>query len=460
MSAQSQAKAQSRGRPARPSGQGLRDALRQFLTPWVWKQGHQRTRPLRKDARWTLQPLVLTLLAMTWCAGDSVDERFETGKAFCCVSLAKKRLPGRTRAGFEKALSRLPTAALRALAGGVRRRLQQVFGWTWQVGGFVPFGVDGSRLTCPRAAELEAHLPAAAKKGAAPTLWVTALVHLGLGLLWAWRLGPGTASERSHLVAMLPTLPAQALVVADAGFNGFFQAQAVLRAGGSFLIRMSAKVRLRTERQVDATRWRDGQAYYWPQEAEKAGELPLRVRLICLRGRKPQQDVWLLTNVLDQRQLPKRLAGQFYRWRWENEGLFRTYKRTLQKMKLLSRTLRLVHREAEASLLATQLLLAQGARAVSLPQQAKRKQEPAGCSARRVLLAIREELGDCRAARRRPDYETRLAEATRERRQRRSSKSSRQWPGRTPHKPPKAPQFLQFTAKQKARIIKLKQAKK
>jgi hypothetical protein len=29
---------------------------------------------------------------------------------------------------------------------------------------------------------------------------VTALVHLRTGLLWGWRLGKGTASERGHLL--------------------------------------------------------------------------------------------------------------------------------------------------------------------------------------------------------------------------------------------------------------------
>ena len=38
--------------------------------------------------------------------------------------------------------------------------------------------------------------------------------------------------------------------------------------------------------------------------------------------------------------------------------MFRIYKRAISKMKFSSRTLRLVHREAELSLLATQILLA------------------------------------------------------------------------------------------------------
>jgi hypothetical protein len=39
---------------------------------------------------------------------------------------------------------------------------------------------------------------------------------LRTGLLWGGRLGKGHNRERSHLLALLLTLPVQALVVADA----------------------------------------------------------------------------------------------------------------------------------------------------------------------------------------------------------------------------------------------------
>lgn len=456
MTATAKTKARApRARVRRP-GRDLAAGIRQFLTPPAWRQAHRHAPAPRRDARWTLQPLVLTVLALTWCAGDSLAERFETAKAFCQVTRPKKRRCGRSWAGFQKALARLPCAALEALAGGVRRQLGRAIGAGLTVAGFVPLGVDGSRLECPRAAELERRLPSGARPGSAPAVWVTALVHLRLGLLWAWRLGLATACERSHLVAMLPTLPAGALVVADAGFNGFFQAREVLTAGGSFLIRMSSKVRLRTDRPVDPAGWRDGRVYYWPQEADKAGELPLRVRLIRLRARGQKHDVWLLTDVLDKQQLPARLAGQFYRWRWENEGLFRTFKRTLRQVKLSGRTVRLVHREAAGALLACQVLLALGARAV----RPARRGPAAPCSARKVLLAIRDELGDCKAAARRPRLGRRLRAARRERRPgRRSPKASRQWLRRVPHRPPQPPILLPFTEKQTARIDRLKRAK-
>jgi len=94
-----------------------------------------------------------------------------------------------------------------------------------------------------------------------------------------------------------------------------------------------------------------------------------------------------MTNV-DAERLPRPLAKKFYRWRWRNEGLFRTYKRTLGKVKLMSRTLAQAHREAEGSLLAVRLMLAQGVLALQLAGRSP----SALPSARRVLLEIRTEI--------------------------------------------------------------------
>jgi hypothetical protein len=82
------------------------------------------------------------------------------------------------------------------------------------------------------------------KKATSPQLWLTLLWHVGSGLPWAWRTGPSGASERDHLVAMVPELPAQALIVADAGFVGYDFWQTLLTAGHHFVIRVGANVRL------------------------------------------------------------------------------------------------------------------------------------------------------------------------------------------------------------------------
>ncbi len=430
----------------------LRDSLRNFLTPALFKQAHSACPRRRRPPRWALQPLVLVLLCLTWANGDSTAERFETAKGFVAACLPKRRRPGRTVQGFHQALARLPLPVLRAVASGVRAALLRWLAPCWHVAGFVPLGCDGTRLECPRSAALERHLGQAGKPGAAPTLWLTALVHLRLGVPWAWRWGQGTASERAHLRQLLPQLPPEALVVADAGYVGYDLLRTLRQQRVSFLIRMSCQATFYSERGTRVERFRDGRVYYWPPAKHKGSSacLPLPVRLLRVRPAKGGRDVWLATNVLDKKRLSLAQAARFYRLRWESEGFFRTYKRTLAKVKLQSRTVRLVHREAEGAMLAAQLLLAQGA--LALRPRTAGAATPA-CSARKVLVAIREELQAARP--RRPKaFGARLAAARREQRPRRSAKEKRVWPRRAPHQPPKPPRLLTLGPEEKARILR------
>ena len=447
------------GQPSR----SLVEILREFLTPALWKQAHRARRltQRKKSSRWLVQPLVLMLLLMTWSHGDSQAERFEMAKAYCQVCLRKRRAPGKSVQGFQKALARLPLVVLRTLATGVRGVLAARLAEHWSVEGFVPIGCDGSRVECPRTAELEQRMGQAGKDKSAPTLWVTALVHLRWGVPWAWRFGKGTASEREHLMQMLSVLPRLALLVADAGYFGFRLAEQLVRRDVMFLLRMSSNVTLYTDKQVRMDRYREGVVYYLPSRADrKAGFPPLRLRLIRIRAKHQRHDVWLLTNVMDKRRLSHRLAGRMYRWRWQNEGCFRTYKHTLKKVKLVSRTVRLVHREAEGSWLALQLLLAQGtlAQIARQPRQtatASACDQEVKCSPRKILKAIRAEINST-PQRRRPTYEQRLQEAQAERRQRKSAKASRVWPRRKPHKPPKPPKLRELSVAQKHELKELK----
>jgi len=440
----------------------LLEVLREFLTPALWKQAHQVRRRTQKkrSPRWMVQPLVLMLLLMTWSKGDSQAERFESAKAYCQVCLQRRRNPGKTVQGFQKALAWLPLVVLRTMAAGVRSVLAARLGAHWFVEGFVPIGCDGSRVECPRTTELEQRMGQAGKDKSAPTLWVTALVHLRWGVPWAWRFGKGTASEREHLGHMLSVLPRLALLVADAGYFGFRLAEQLVRRNVMFLLRMSSNVTLYTREHVRLEHYREGEVYYWPsRKDQKAGVGPLHLRLIRIRAKRRRNDVWLLTNVMDKKRLSHGLAGRMYRWRWQNEGCFRTYKHTLKKVKLVSRTVRLVHREAEGSWLALQLLLAQGvlAQTARLAKQAASAcacEQEVKCSPRKILLAIRDEIKSAPQPRR-PKYEQRLQEAQAERRQRTSAKASRAWPRRKPHKAPKPPELRTLSVAQKSELARL-----
>ena len=447
------------GQPSR----SLVEVLREFLTPALWKQAHQARRLSlpKRSPRWTVQPLVLTLLLMTWAHGDSQAERFEFAKAYCQVCLRKRRAPGKSVQGFQKALARLPLVVLRTLAQGVRGVLAARLAQHWFVDGFIPIGCDGSRVECPRTKELEQRMGQAGKDKSAPTLWVTALVHLRWGVPWAWRFGKGTASEREHLVQMLGLLLRLALLVTDAGYFGYRLAEQMVRRDVMFLVRMSSNVTLHTLKRVRLDRYREGEVYYWPSRKDRRGGgfHPLRLRLIRLRAKHQRHDVWLLTNVMDKKRLSHRLAGQMYRWRWQNEGCFRKYKHTLNKVKLVSRTVRLVHREAEGSWLAMQLLMAQGILAQSARQPRRAATVSAcdreiKCSPVKILKAIRAEMHG-QPHGRRPAYEERLREAQAERRARTSAIASRLWPRRKPHKPPKPPKLREMSVAQKNDLQKV-----
>jgi hypothetical protein len=177
------------------------------------------------------------------------------------------------------------------------------------------------------------------------------------------------------------------------------------------------------------------------------GRPPLRLRLLRVAGKKG--DVWLLTN-LDKKQLPRRRAAQIYRWRWRNEGLFRTFKGTLDKTQLRHRTPALVFREAEGALLALQLLMAMTVQAM---EEEKRKASP-----RRLVLRIRgtmisgiATLGPRQLRRYQETLETIHDDSP----TRTSSKTRRPWPRRKPHKPPKPPRRRRLTDKQKQRMAKI-----
>jgi hypothetical protein len=395
-------------------------------------------------------------MVMAWCCGNSEGERFATARAYTVACRQKQRRPGETLQGFQMALAKMPMYVLRALAAGLRHVFAKMFFAGARIGGFLPFACDGSRLECPRTHELQQRLGEAGKTDSAPMIYVSALVLLPLGLPWSWWWGKGTASEHDHLRHLLPTLPKQSLIVADAFYQGYDLYRDILKVGASFLVRLSSRSNLYTLEQIPVKSLRESLVYYWPRQAQEDGKPPLLVRLLRVRGAKA--DVWLLTNVLDRQQISHKMAAQLYRWRWKNEGLFRQYKCMLEKTKLHSRTVSLVHREAEGAMLALQLLLAMAAQAVERGQGLTIMGSP-----RRMLLRIRGDiaaklrsLGPCQFA----GYQ-RMLEIVRckERPDRISARVRQVWPRRKDHKPPKPPKIRVMDKTLKALLEKFLQAK-
>ena len=202
---------------------------------------------------------------------------------------------------------------------------------------------------------------------------------------------------------------------------------------------------------VAVKQFHEGEFWYWTDKAEKASQPPLRVRVIRVASEKLRNDVWLVTNVLDPQCLPAGLAARFYRMRWESECFFKTYKRVIKDVKLVSQTTVMAMREAEVSLLACQLLLGQGALALKVGGKQSGRDE-LKCSAAEVLREIRRELDAVRRPAPRTSFARRLQLTGRDRRERTSPKVRKEPPRRKKHVVPKPPRLKVLSDEQKRRI--------
>ena len=191
----------------------------------------------------------------------------------------------------------------------------------------------------------------------------------------------------------------------------------------------------------------EGEFWYWTDDAENQSKPALRVRVIRVAARKRKNDVWLVTNVLDPKRLPAELAARFYRMRWESECFFRTYKRVVKDVRLVSRTVPMVVREAEISLLACQLLLGQGALALKVGGKRAGRDE-LKCSAAEVLREVRRELDAARKPVPRSSFAKRLQQTGRDRRERTGPKMKREPPRRKKHVAPQPPRLKVLSAEQ------------
>jgi hypothetical protein len=193
-----------------PLGEAIRRWLPgQFFGRW----------PLRRGLLWTPQRLVWVALLMAWSAEQTLAERFAAALELLAVLCPRWRRRG-GYTGWAAALQVWSGSLRSAVAQRLRRAMQGFAGPHWRRGGRCAFAADGSRVECPRTAANEKTLGRAGRQGTGPQLFLTTLWHMGLGLPWDYRLGPGTASERRHLEDRLGDLPDDALVVADAGFSG------------------------------------------------------------------------------------------------------------------------------------------------------------------------------------------------------------------------------------------------
>ncbi|MCX7418472.1 MAG: hypothetical protein NT013_02905 [Planctomycetia bacterium] len=128
--------------------------------------------------------------------------------------------------------------------------------------------------------------------------------------VWAFRIGPGTDSERRHLDARFSMLPTGSPLTADAGFISYELCAELLRRSVHFVLPVGGNITLLTE--VGGTHEVVGETVYlWPDKRQK--QPPIRLRLIQTTTGKPP--VYLLTDILDPAQLSDADAAELYRRR-------------------------------------------------------------------------------------------------------------------------------------------------
>jgi len=350
--------------------QDLGGCLREIFDPAFWKYAFQAVPS--GAYRWSLSQLGYTAIAMALSPQPTLGDRFSDGRELTAALFCRRHRPGQTYQGFADALAREGEPLGREL----RRRLQQVMGPGLDRWEGLAFAVDGSRqLVVHSAANVAAFGETRIKNrtASAPQLLVAAAVHIGSQVLYDWEVAGGNASEPALIARLIDRLPAGALVVKDAGTVSYDWIRGVLDSKRHLLMRVAGNFSLYAKSVATVAR-RGGTVFLWP--AAKAGERPLRLRLIALprkgpakrkkgrkRGRKKGKGskprtryIYLLTD-LSPAELSEAQAGRFYWGRWgANEIGFRRWKQTLGARKMLSRSPEMAKLESFYSLLALQLL--------------------------------------------------------------------------------------------------------
>jgi hypothetical protein len=412
----------------------------------------------RSDCAWTARALAAAALYWAWSEARSLDERWRHARGLVASGFGIASL-GVASQAFMRLLARWSGVLLGAVAASFRQRMEEDLGRRFRVAGFAPFAVDGTRHETPRTEANEAAFAldgarkrdrrmgkgskAAAMKGSSPQINLAVLWHLALGLPWSWRRDGSGVGERTLLREMLGDLPAESLVVADAGFTGYDLWKAIVAAGHDLLVRVGGNVNLLAD--LDMTRARRGpkdRVWLWP---EKGGGPPLELRLV--RFGAGASTVWLVTTVLDKARLPDAALGELYRLRWGVEVFYRAGKQTFEKRKLRSRTPAHAYVELDWSLM--------GLWAVCLLALLEDpKAEPRRVSVAGLLKAVRAAMRDGSA---RPEEGRELFGMLKRARidqYERGDKSSRDYPRKKREKPPGDPHIRTATQDERRRARK------
>ncbi len=414
----------------------LFSTLREKASPGAWGR------------RWTLRPLLYVCLLMGLEPQGTLPERFDQARQKVVEMFPGRKRPGRSYQGFVAARRRITRRQVRLVKRQLCRHHRRIAGVFWRRHGWVAFAADGTRIKLPRTAPNEKAFGGATRDKSAPELSVTSLYHLGTGLPWAWRIGPGPESEQVQLRRMMAHLPRGSLLIADAGFTSFDLLCALRERGVEILVRMGSNRTLLTGVRDAAVQVRGEQVWFWPRD-KQAQVPPLPLRLVRI-GQQNHPPMCLATSVLEERVLTEAQIGQFYRMRWGQEVFHRSFKQTLAQHTMRSASPGEGRRELDWALMAYLIL---GLWTVQAQIQAGR--DPLAWSVAQALRTVRQVLRPAGRSGRGRSLVDQLRPAVQDRYVRRGSKAARAWPRKKNDHPPGLPKMREVTLKEKHRAARI-----
>lgn len=387
---------------------------------------------------------------MSWLPKAPLCEQFQQAREVLRESFPRWKL-GTSAVGFFAARQRFLEELQDPMVQRLRGHVAQ-FQENWRVRGWLVFSVDGSRFETCRSRANEQVLGCAGKESTSPQVFQTTLLHVGTGLPWDFRLGPGTDSERRHLDQMLDSLPEHSLLTADTGFISFNLCRWLLEQKHSFVLRVGSNVHLLTrlgwELEVE------GQTVYlWPQKQRHLAPVVLRLIVIQTPGHQP---VYLVTNVLDVELLSAADAAEIYRLRWGQELYYRSFKQTLGHKTLQSRTPQMSLTEQTWHVIASWVLQLLTARQLIAAGKAPASWSAAKARSAARRLIVRASTG--RTCRPQQTFRRELQAAILDDYIRNGPKQIRNWPRKKQETPPGPPKIRAATETEKQQAQRLRRS--
>jgi len=378
------------------------------------RQGLSLIDPVR---RWSDRLLVLCAIFLCRAPGTALIDRFGSARS-CLVQLyPSRRRPGGGYNGFIDCLSRHYAQPLASVVASLRRALLERAGRHWRVSGFIPFGVEGTKIDLPHTDRNLAAFGVASRKHAGPQALLCGFIHLPTRSLFGFLHDIARGSERALLGAMLPLLPADSLIVADAGFVGFETMKRLIDAGHHFAIRAGANVKLITQLGCLA-RERDDIVCLWPARQRKRDVPTLVLRRPPVTDARGRQ-MCVLVSVLDPQRLSDTTVRELYQKRWNVEVSYRWLKHTLHARRMLSASPQHARVELDWTLVGMWVLTL-----LALSPQTIRN----GLSLATALRAVRWAMSHLHRGRRRTRLCVQRHAARTDGYRRKSGKTKRHWP--------------------------------